>query len=95
MQDNPEGGELDPAEDVHRRCKNYRSVLSCMDERTREGYNRVCEVGIVHSGRDGKGPVDDWRRPDGRTPLESCLAILAYCSEEERGLHHHDEAVRR
>jgi len=26
MRDNPEGGELDPAEGVRRRCKNYSSA---------------------------------------------------------------------
>jgi len=30
MQDNPEGGELDPAEGVRRRCKKNSSVLSCV-----------------------------------------------------------------
>jgi len=30
MQDNPEGGELDPAEDVRRRCKKNSSILFCM-----------------------------------------------------------------
>jgi len=31
MRDNPKGGELDPADDVHRRCKkNSPSVLFCL-----------------------------------------------------------------
>jgi len=51
MRDNP-GGELDPADDVHRRSKNSPSVLSCIGKKTREGCNRGSEVGTVHSGRD-------------------------------------------
>jgi len=30
MRDSPEGGELDPAEGVRRRCKKNYSVLSCV-----------------------------------------------------------------
>jgi len=33
MRDNPEGGDLDPAIDVHRRCMKNSSVLSCIDKR--------------------------------------------------------------
>jgi len=32
MRDNPERGELDTADDVHRRCKKNSSVLSCIDK---------------------------------------------------------------
>jgi len=50
-EDNPGGGELDPAEGVRRRCKNNSSsVLSCVGKRTRKGYDRGNEVGTVHSG---------------------------------------------
>jgi len=45
MRDNPERGELDPAVDGHRRCKNNpHSVLSC-------------EVWTVHSGLGRDVPV--------------------------------------
>jgi len=58
MQDNPEGGELDSAEDDRRRCKkNSPSVLSCIGKRTREGCDRGSEIVIVHIGRDEEGPV--------------------------------------
>jgi len=58
MRDNPGGGELDPAEGVRRRCKkNFSFVLSYIGKRTREGCDRGSEVGTVHSGRDGEGPV--------------------------------------
>jgi len=41
MQDNPEGGKLDPTEGICRRCKkNSSSVLSCIGKRTRE----CCDV---------------------------------------------------
>jgi len=57
MRDNP-GGELDPADDVHRRCKkNSSSFLFCIGKRTKEGCDHGSEVGTVHSGRDGEGPV--------------------------------------
>jgi len=52
MRDNP-GGELDPAIDVRRRCKNS-FVLSCIGKPKKDGCNRGSEVGTVHSGR---GPV--------------------------------------
>jgi len=52
------GGELDPAEDVRRRCmKNSPSVLFGVFKTTREGYDRGNEVWIVYSGRDREGPV--------------------------------------
>jgi len=63
MRDNPEEGELDPTEDVRRRCKkNSPSVLSCIGKRTREGCDHGSEVGTVHSVRDGEGPVSP-RKP--------------------------------
>jgi len=55
MRDNPEGGDLDPADDVRR--KNFSSVLSCIDKNIKEGCDRGSEVGIVHSERDGKGQL--------------------------------------
>jgi len=62
MRDNPGGGELDPAEGVRRPCKkNFRSVLSCIGNSTREGCNRGSEVGTVQSGWDGAGPVPQWK----------------------------------
>jgi len=58
MQDNPGGGESDPAEGIRRRCmKNSPSVLSLIGKRTRYGCDRGSEVGTVHSGRDREGPV--------------------------------------
>jgi len=42
MRDNPEGGDLDPAEDVRKCCKkNSSSVLSCIGKRAKEG----CDCG--------------------------------------------------
>jgi len=62
MQSIPEGGELDPAEDLHKYCKkNSPSELSCIDE-TKERCDRGNEVETVHSGLGGKGPVP-LRRP--------------------------------
>jgi len=54
--DNP-GGELDPAVDVSRRCMKFPSVLTCIGKMTKEGCDRGNEVGAVHSGRGGEGPV--------------------------------------
>jgi len=53
MQDNPEGGQLDPADDIRGRCKKNSSVLSCIG-RTKEDSNRGSEDGTVHSGRGGE-----------------------------------------
>jgi len=56
MWKNPEGGELDSAECVRRRCKkNSPSALSCIDKRTREGCDRGSAVGTAHIGRDEEG----------------------------------------
>jgi len=53
MQDNPEGDELDPADDVCRRCKKNSSfVLSCIDKRTKEGCDRGSKVETVQNERD-------------------------------------------
>jgi len=72
MRDNPEGGKLDPAEDVRRCCKkNPPSILSCLDKRTRKGCDRGSEVGTVHSGRDGEGPVS-LRKPKESSRRRSC-----------------------
>jgi len=50
MRDNSNRGNLDPADDVRRRCKkNSSSILSCIDKRTEEGCDRGSEVGIVYS----------------------------------------------
>jgi len=60
MRDNPEEGELDPAEGVRRRCKkNSPSVLSCIGKRTREGFNRGSEFGSVKSGLGGERLVSE------------------------------------
>jgi len=66
MRDNPKGSDLDntffcqiffsEADDVRR--KNYSSVLSCIDKKTKEGCDRDSEVGTVHSERDGKGQFE-------------------------------------
>jgi len=50
MRDNPEGGELDPVEDVCRHCKNSPSVLSCIGRRTSEVCDHDSKVETVHSG---------------------------------------------
>jgi len=50
MRDNPEGSELDPADDVHRRCKKNSPVLSCIGKRAKEGCDRGSETGTVYSG---------------------------------------------
>jgi len=51
MRDNPGGDESDPAEGVRRRCKkNSPYVLSYIDKRSREGYDRGSEVETVHRG---------------------------------------------
>jgi len=49
MRDNPEGGKLDPADDVRRRCMKNSSVLSCIGKRAKEGCDRGSKVVIVHS----------------------------------------------
>jgi len=43
MQDNPEGGDLDPADDVRR--KIFSSVLFCIDKNTKEGCERGGKFG--------------------------------------------------
>jgi len=54
MRDNP--GELVSAVNVRRRCKkNSTSILSCIGKKEEEGCDRGDEVGIVQSGRGGKG----------------------------------------
>jgi len=46
MRDNPKGGDLDPAIDVRKRCKNSPSVLSYIGKR-KEGRDCGSEVGTV------------------------------------------------
>jgi len=56
MRNNPVGGDLDPADDVRRRCKKNSSfILSCIDKKTKEGCDNGSEIGTVHSERDRKG----------------------------------------
>jgi len=50
---------------------------------------------FVYDNYDIKDIADDWGRPGGRIPRESCLAISAHHLKEERKLHHHDEAASR
>jgi len=59
MQDNLEGGELDPADDVCRRCKkNSPSVLfALIGKRSKEVCGHGSEVRTVHIGQDRKEPV--------------------------------------
>jgi len=72
MRDNPEGGELHPAEDVRRRYKkNSPSVLSCISKRTKEACDRDSEAGTVHSGRDGKGLLT-LRKPKESNERDKC-----------------------
>jgi len=58
--DNPERGELDPADDN-----------STPGKRTKEGCDRGSEIGTVHSGRDGKESVP-LRKPKKSGRRESC-----------------------
>jgi len=52
---NPEGSALNHVVDDRRRCKKTSpSVLFCLDESTKEGYDRGSKVGTVHSGLGGK-----------------------------------------
>jgi len=56
MRDNPEVGELDPANVERRRSKkNSPSILSCISKRIKEGYDRGSEVGTVHRGETERG----------------------------------------
>jgi len=55
MRDTP-GGELDPADDVCRRCKKNSSVISCIDKRTKEDCDRGSEWTVL-SGRDREWSV--------------------------------------
>jgi len=56
---------------VRRRCKNSPSVLSCIRKSTREGCDRGSEVGTIHSGWDGEGPVPP-RKPKESGRRGSC-----------------------
>jgi len=47
MWDNPEEGDLDPADDARR--MNFSSILSCIDKKTKEGCDRDSEFGTVYS----------------------------------------------
>jgi len=69
---NPEWDELNPADDVRRRCKNNCSCfLSCIDKRTKDGCDRGSEVGTVQSERDGgKASSSEETKESGRR--ESC-----------------------
>jgi len=41
MRDNPKGGELNPADNVRKRCKkNFPSVLSCIGKTTETGKSQ-------------------------------------------------------
>jgi len=71
MRNNPEGGELDLAKGVRRRCKNFPSFLSYIGKRAREGCDRGSEVGTVHSGRDWERPVPP-RKPKESGRRGSC-----------------------
>jgi len=76
MRDNPEGGELDAADDVRRRCKkNSPSVLPCISKRTREGCDYGSKIWAVHNGSDGEGPVPLKKlKESGRT--DSCDKVF-------------------
>jgi len=57
MRDNPERDELDPAVNIAGAARRISpSVLSCINEKTKEGCYRGSEVGTFHSRRDEKGP---------------------------------------
>jgi len=73
MRGNPEGGELDLAEDVqfvHRRCKKNSFVLSCIGKRTKEGCDRGSEVGTADSRRNGEETVHNGRDGEERVVRE-------------------------
>jgi len=58
MKDNPEGGELDLADDAASATRRILpTVSSCIDKRTKEDCDRGSKVGTVHGGRHGEGPV--------------------------------------
>jgi len=58
MRDNPEEGELDPAESARKHCKkNSPSILSCIVKRTKEGCDCSSKIGSGDSGRGRKGTV--------------------------------------
>jgi len=69
---------------MQRGCNGRRSFLHIWDASAR-----------VPIGHCWYLVVDDWGRPDGRTPREICLAISIHQSDEERELHHHDVTARR
>jgi len=72
MRDNPEGEELDAADNVRRRCKETSlSVLSCIVRRTRESCDHGSKVRTVHSGRDGEEPIP-LKKPKESGRRESC-----------------------
>jgi len=80
MRNNP-GDELDSADDVRRRFKNS-SVLSCIDKKAKESCERSSEIGIVHCGRDGEGPVP-LRKPKESGRREICEKD--FVSRQNRG----------
>jgi len=58
MRDIPEGGELDPAESVRKRYKkNSASVLTCINERTKEGCDRGRKSRQLIADEAGKGQL--------------------------------------
>jgi len=65
------GIELDPENDVRRRCNKNFSVLTCIDKRTREGCGCGSKVGTAHSGLDREGPVS-LRKPKKSGGRENC-----------------------
>jgi len=55
MRDNPEGGDLDTAVGVRRRCKkNSLSVLSCIGKRAREAVTGAAKSGQFTADETGK-----------------------------------------
>jgi len=59
VRNNPEGGESDPAECVHRLCKKNSPVLFCIGKKIKIGCDRGSEVWTVHSGRDGRASFSE------------------------------------
>jgi len=87
MRDNPEGSDLDPADDVHR--KNFCFVLSCIDKKAKEGCDRGSEVGTVQTigGDRMAGPLGVVVSPfrptswiEGRRPHHRVEAVRRWCS---------------
>jgi len=63
---NPERGELDPVDDVRRRCKkNFPSVLSCTDMRTKMAVIVAAKSEQFTTSKAGKGLSSSFEKTEG------------------------------